>query len=141
MQTQVEMIESNWKSIAPFFTPPDSHKEYLKKRALMESLLNKDYPDDHPIFVLINLLGQMIDQYELNHSPELKQMEALSNELSPIELLRYLMKEHKLKQRDLTDVFGSQSHVSEVLKGKQELSLHHIKALAQKFKIKPEFFL
>jgi len=54
--------------------------------------------------------------------------------------LRFLMDQHGLKQRDLTDVFGTPSIVSEVLSGKRELNKDHIKRLSERFHVSPEIF-
>ena len=44
----------------------------------------------------------------------------------PVEVLRFLMDQHGLKQKDLADVFGTRSIVSEVLSGKRKLNEEHI---------------
>jgi len=59
---------------------------------------------------------------------------------SPLGALRFLMDQHGLKQRDLVDVFGTPSIVSEVLNGKRELNKDHIKRLAERFHVSPEIF-
>jgi len=59
---------------------------------------------------------------------------------NPLEVLRFLMDQHGLKQRDLTDVFGTPSIVSEVLSGKRELNKDHIKRLSERFHVSPEIF-
>jgi HTH-type transcriptional regulator/antitoxin HigA len=59
---------------------------------------------------------------------------------NPLEALRFLMDQHGLKQRDLTDVFGTPSVVSEVLSGKRELNKDHIKRLSERFHVSPELF-
>jgi antitoxin component HigA of HigAB toxin-antitoxin module len=48
----------------------------------------------------------------------------------PLDLLRFLMGQHRLLQKDLTDIFGTPSIVSEVLSGKRELNKDHILRLA-----------
>ncbi len=58
----------------------------------------------------------------------------------PLEVLRFLMDQHGLKQNDLVDVFGTPSIVSEVLSGKRELNKDHIKRLSKRFHISPELF-
>jgi HTH-type transcriptional regulator / antitoxin HigA len=40
----------------------------------------------------------------------------------PVEVVRFLMEQHGLLQKDLVDVFGARSIVSEVLSGKRELN-------------------
>ena len=58
----------------------------------------------------------------------------------PVDVLRFLMDEHGLKQKDLVDVMGSPSIVSEVLSGKRELNKNHIRRLSRRFHVSPELF-
>lgn len=60
---------------------------------------------------------------------------------SPLEVLHELMRANGLKQKDLLDVFGTPSIVSEVLKGKRGLTTEHIPKLSQRFHVSPELFL
>ena len=58
----------------------------------------------------------------------------------PIEALRLLMDQNDLKQKDLADVFGTASIVSEVMNGKRELRKEHIQRLSERFHVSPELF-
>ncbi len=58
----------------------------------------------------------------------------------PLDALQFLMEQHNLKQKDLVDVFGTASVVSEVLSGKRELSKEHIRRLSERFHVSPEVF-
>jgi HTH-type transcriptional regulator/antitoxin HigA len=58
----------------------------------------------------------------------------------PMDALRFLMDQHGLKQKDLVDVFGTPSIVSEVLSGRRELNKDHIKRLSERFQVSPELF-
>jgi HTH-type transcriptional regulator/antitoxin HigA len=58
----------------------------------------------------------------------------------PVEVLRFLIEQHGLKQKDLAEVFGTRSIVSEVLSGKRKLNREHIERLSQKFHVSPEVF-
>jgi len=58
----------------------------------------------------------------------------------PLEVVRFLMDQHGLKQKDLVDAFGTPSVVSEVLSGKRELNKDHIKRLSERFQVSPEVF-
>lgn len=58
----------------------------------------------------------------------------------PLDVLRLLMDQHGLKQKDLLDVFGTPSIVSEVLSGKRELNKNHIQRLSARFHVSPELF-
>lgn len=59
---------------------------------------------------------------------------------SPVEVLNELMLANNLKQKDLVDVFGTPSIVSEVLSGKRKLNAEHIRKLSRRFHISPELF-
>jgi HTH-type transcriptional regulator/antitoxin HigA len=58
----------------------------------------------------------------------------------PLGVLRFLMEQHSLKQKDLVDVFGAPSIVSEILSGKRELHKEQIKRLSERFEVSPEVF-
>ena len=59
---------------------------------------------------------------------------------SGLEVLHFLMDQHGLKQKDLADVFGTPSIVSEVLTGKRQLNKHHIQRLSRRYHVSPELF-
>ena len=59
---------------------------------------------------------------------------------NPLDVLTFLMDQHGLRQKDLVDVFGTPSIVSEVLSGKRELNKEHIKRLSERFHVSPELF-
>ncbi|HEY4902925.1 MAG TPA: helix-turn-helix domain-containing protein [Candidatus Sulfotelmatobacter sp.] len=59
----------------------------------------------------------------------------------PVEILRELMLANDLKQKDLLEVFGTPSIVSEVLREKRGLTLEHIRKLSRRFHVSPEVFL
>jgi HTH-type transcriptional regulator/antitoxin HigA len=58
----------------------------------------------------------------------------------PVEVLRFLMDQHSLKQKDLIGVFRTRSIVSEVLSGKRKLNREHIERLSQRFHVSPDVF-
>lgn len=60
---------------------------------------------------------------------------------APHEAVLELMRANGLKQKDLVDVFGTPSIVSEVLSGKRTLSKEHIRRLSHRFHVSPEVFL
>ena len=59
---------------------------------------------------------------------------------TPLEVVAELMDANDLRQKDLVDVFGTESIVSEVLNGKRELNKDHIKKLSVRFNVSPELF-
>jgi len=60
---------------------------------------------------------------------------------SPVDVLNELMQANNLKQKDLVDVFGTPSIVSEVLHGKRQLTTEHIRRLSRRFHVSPEVFI
>ena len=58
----------------------------------------------------------------------------------PVEVVRFLMDQHNLKQKDLVDVFGTRSIVSELLSGKRKLNGDHIARLRQRFHVSADVF-
>jgi HTH-type transcriptional regulator/antitoxin HigA len=59
---------------------------------------------------------------------------------SPLAVIAFLMDQHGLKQKDLTDIFGTPSITSEVLSGKRELNKEQIRRLSNRFRVSPELF-
>lgn len=57
---------------------------------------------------------------------------------SPLDVLNELMQANNLKQKDLVDVFGTPSIVSEILSGKRQLTTEHIRRLSRRFHVSPE---
>ncbi len=60
---------------------------------------------------------------------------------SPVDVLQELMRANDLKQKDLVDVFGTPSIVSEVLHEKRQLTTEHIRRLSRRFRVSPEVFI
>ncbi len=81
---------------------------------------------------LIALLTVLIEQYESKVYPV--------SDAGPLDIVRHLMEQHRLRQKDLVDVFGTESIVSDVLNGKRELSKDHIKRLSERFHVSPAVF-
>jgi HTH-type transcriptional regulator / antitoxin HigA len=59
---------------------------------------------------------------------------------SPLEVLKELMQANSLKQKDMVDVFGTPSIVSEILHGKRQLTTEHIRRLSRRFHVTPDMF-
>jgi HTH-type transcriptional regulator / antitoxin HigA len=78
------------------------------------------------------LLTVLIEAYEDAHYPV--------RAASPVEVLVELMEANNIKQKDLAPLLGSESVVSEVLRGKRELNKHHIERLSKRFGVSPALF-
>jgi HTH-type transcriptional regulator/antitoxin HigA len=59
---------------------------------------------------------------------------------APVEVLRFLMEQHGLKQGDLPEI-GNQSVVSEILSGRRQLNLRQVQRLAARFGVEPGAFI
>jgi len=81
---------------------------------------------------MAELLTLLIEKFEEEHY-------ALKA-ASPVDVLNELMLSNDLKQKDLLDVFGTPSIVSEVLRGKRKLTTEHIRRLSRRFHVSPEVF-
>jgi HTH-type transcriptional regulator/antitoxin HigA len=57
-----------------------------------------------------------------------------------MDTLNALMKEHGLKQSELSEI-GSQGVISEILSGKRQLNVRQIKLLSKRFKVSPAVFI
>ncbi len=80
----------------------------------------------------IELLTLLIERYEEEHYAV--------PQASPADVLRFLIKRHGLKQRDLAAELGGESVVSEVLSGKRRLNTAHIEQLSRRFHVSPAVF-
>ncbi len=58
-----------------------------------------------------------------------------------VEMLKFLMAQNGLRQKDLVGIIGAKSSVSEILNGKRPLNLQHIRTLADKFNVRPATFI
>ena len=58
----------------------------------------------------------------------------------PVEIVRELMQANGLKQKDMLDIFGTPSIISEILREKRGLTVEHIRKLSHRFHVSPEVF-
>jgi len=114
--------------------PPKIIRTEKENEAYTEILYDLDQrkkvtPAERELAKLLTLLIEDFEErrYQLPHS-------------RPLEVLRFLMDQHGLRQKDLVSVFGTPSIVSEVLSGKRELNKEHIKRLSDQFQVSPEVF-
>ena len=60
---------------------------------------------------------------------------------TPLEVLKFLMEQNRLRQVDLVDVFGASATTSQVLSGKREISKTHARRLVERFRLPVEAFI
>jgi HTH-type transcriptional regulator/antitoxin HigA len=80
----------------------------------------------------LNVLGALVHEYE--------ERTVSIPPLDGVELVRELLKERGLRQKDLAPAFGTESIVSAVLNGRREMNKRHIQALARFFQVSPAAF-
>lgn len=59
----------------------------------------------------------------------------------PVDVMNELMSANNLKQKDMLDIFGTASIVSEVVHRKRRLTTKHIRQLSRRFHVSPEVFI
>lgn len=132
LQQQNPVIEM-WPDIKGFISVAHSEEEYNRQVSFLDDLLDEVGEDEsHPLASLVETVGSLVEAYESATLPE--------PEGSPAEILRYLMQEHNLGQKDLPEV-GSQGVVSEIVNGRRNLNIRQVKALGKKFGVAPAIFL
>ncbi len=82
---------------------------------------------------LLDLLSALVEAYDQKHY-------AIPR-ATPAMVIRMLIQDRGLKNKDLESVLGSSGVSSEVINGKRNPSKAQIKALAQFFQVSPELFV
>jgi len=125
-------LQQHWTALRPLLSIRNEH-EYDQAAEWLNHLLDEvGTNEQHPLYTLLDTLGTLLHAYEEQHHP--------IPECSGVEVLRFLMEEHALTQSDLSEV-GSQGVVSDILRGKRELNLRQIRALAKRFHVSPAVFI
>ncbi|MEA2106153.1 MAG: helix-turn-helix domain-containing protein [Bacteroidota bacterium] len=86
-----------------------------------------DAPVNSPDGDEAELLTVLIEKYEEEHYP--------IESPDPIEAIRFRMEQMNMKKKDLAEVLGYKSRVSEILSRKRKLSLKMIRQLHKKLRI------
>jgi HTH-type transcriptional regulator/antitoxin HigA len=126
-------IETEWPKIKNVVSYPHTKKQYNKMINYLDDLIDEIGDEqNHPLASLMETLGALIEVYENQNIP-------IPNQDS-VSTLKFLMKEHGLKQKDLKEI-GSQGVVSEILNRKRVLNTRQIQALSNKFNVSPSIFV
>jgi HTH-type transcriptional regulator / antitoxin HigA len=80
----------------------------------------------------LDVLGTLVYEYEAEH--------VHIPDIYGVELLKALIAESDLRQKDLVPIFKTESIVSEVLNGQRKLTAAHIQKLADFFHTSPAAF-
>ncbi len=110
-----------------------TEQQYNTAVKTMNQLLDIVQDDEtHPLYNLLDTLSILVQVYEENHYP--------APNVTGIEVLKFLMVEHGLSLSSFPEI-GNESIVSDLLTGKQDLEIKHIRVLAQRFGLSPLTFL
>ena len=105
-------------------------KEYNEALKKLECIF--DAPQDTHEGEEAELLGILIEKYEDEHYP----IEAPD----PIEAIKFRMEQMNMDNKDLADVIGYKSRVSEIFNRKRKLTLKMIRNLHDKMNIADKVF-
>lgn len=118
------------------FQKPKNRKEYLKLEEILDQLIDEVRDDEgHQLAIAMQIIGENLEQYDDEHYP------AIGSNISDVDMVKYLMKSHKLHQKDIADIFGSQANVSKFLNGERALGKNTISGLKKRFGISADFFV
>lgn len=136
--SQLNELLPAWKGLkksTPFFGPIRNERDFGRMQSLMDMLLAEvGDNENHPLADLLDVVGMLVSQYEDENTPGLQSAE-------PLDVLRFLMEQHNLKQSDLRKEIGTQGVVSEILSGSRQINARQAKALAKRFGVSPAVFL
>jgi len=94
--------------------PIKSEEDFEKTQVMVDKLLDKEKLTEEEEDYLF-VLGMLIHEYE--------EKQDLVPDIYGVELLKVLIEEMNLKQKDLVPIFKTESIVSDVLKGNRKLTV------------------
>lgn len=113
--------------------PITSEEDFAATQAAIDKLLDKPEltPEEEDY---LDVLGTLVLHYE-------NQQADMIPDIYGVELLKVLIAERNLKQKDLVPIFKTESIVSDVINGKRQLTTRHIQELAEFFHLPVAVFL
>jgi HTH-type transcriptional regulator / antitoxin HigA len=114
----------------------ETEDEYDRFLAVAEKLMHKRLNRTIEETALLMLIVKLIEDYESIHH-NLDDW----GKSTPTEILRHMMTASGTRNVDLIGIIGSSGVVSEVVKGKRNISLAQAKNLGEFFKISPALFI
>ncbi|MFZ0278590.1 MAG: hypothetical protein WA651_20220 [Candidatus Sulfotelmatobacter sp.] len=95
-------------------------------------LTSSENPTDNEMDA-IELLTLLVERYEQKRYP--------ISAADPVSVVRFLIEQQDLTQRDLIPQFGSESAVSMFLNGQRSLTLEQVRNLSTRFKLPTDLFI
>lgn len=132
--TMPELVKA-WTALQNLATlrPIRDQADFKRLHALTDALSDEVGDDEsHPLFSMLDLTMELIQRWEEEH--------VVIPDAEPREVLRFLLEENDLKQKDLSDV-ASPTLISDILAGRREISKVLAKKLAARFNVNLSAFL
>jgi len=121
----------------PFLTSIRDEQEYKQVLELIEELLEDDVKYEALINVLTDTIEKWESQSELFYGFNQRQEEMDKG----IATLKVIMDQYQLGTDDFHDEIGKKSYVSQILNGKRNLTLNHIRSLSHRFDVPGSLFV
>ena len=111
--------------------PINAEEELTATQTAIDSLLDKgELTRDERDY--LHVLGMLVYEYE--------QTLELIPDIYGVELLKALIEDFELRQKDLVHIFKAESIISDILREKRQLTTEHIQKLAEFFCVSPAVF-
>jgi HTH-type transcriptional regulator/antitoxin HigA len=134
MDTLPELTKS-WAAFQRLagLTPIRNEEDFSRVHALADALADEVGDDEsHPLYSLFDLTMTLIEQWENEH--------VKIPVAPPREVLRFLLEEHNLRQKDLEEI-ASPTLISDILAGRREISKRLARSLADRFQVDISAFI
>ncbi|PHS20151.1 MAG: transcriptional regulator [Kangiella sp.] len=132
----IERDFSQFTKKHPFVFTIKSKVQYKKALDLLENIMSQSKINEAFLMTISNTISAYED--ELDSVKELEQ--SITKIPTGIAAIRVLMDQYNLTMSDLPEL-GKKSNVSLILKGERNLTLGHVKAMANRFNVSPTLFL
>jgi HTH-type transcriptional regulator/antitoxin HigA len=126
--------ETKYAAVLSEHKPKPIHSDRENERAI--ALIERLYAQEHLTAeeeTLAELMTTLVEHFE-EERYSLK-------EAAPVDVLRFLMDEHGLRQSDIAPLVGSKGIASEILSGKRTISRAAATRLAARFNVSYRLFL
>src|SRR5260370_3931458 len=108
----------------------DSDRELARGRGLVDQVWCSEDPAD---IARLQAQARLIAAYEESRWPR--------RPPSTAELIRHLIDQHGLTRADMVPILGTPSRVSEVLRGKKQLSMAMVQRLRPRFRVPADLLI
>ena len=126
-------VSENYRQLLAQFPPRpiNTDEELEATQAVINHLLDKpELTADEEDY--LDLLGILVYDYEQQQDP--------IPDIYGVELLKVLIEERGIKQKELVPIFKTESIVSDILQGNRQLTTRHIQELSAYFHLSPAVF-